>query len=107
MLTDELNTLEFRHLLKVVDDIREILHHEKISLPHIVVVGDQSHDIQADLTLIDLPEDVRFGSLPICTNPLSPIEHFIINDNYNLDEVEIILSSIFLMLVVYPLNTPT
>jgi hypothetical protein len=42
MLTDELNTPESRRLLKIVDDMREILHHEKIALPHIVVVGDQS-----------------------------------------------------------------
>ncbi|CAF1185040.1 unnamed protein product [Rotaria sordida] len=42
MLTNELNTPESRHLLKVVDEMREILHYEKISLPHIVVVGDQS-----------------------------------------------------------------
>lgn len=42
MLNDQLNTVESRNLLKIVDDMREILHHEKISLPHIVVVGDQS-----------------------------------------------------------------
>ncbi|CAF2947029.1 unnamed protein product [Rotaria sp. Silwood2] len=42
MLTNELNTPESRRLLKVVDEMREILHCEKISLPHIVVVGDQS-----------------------------------------------------------------
>jgi hypothetical protein len=42
MLTDELNSAESRRLLKIVDEMREILHHEKISLPHIVVVGDQS-----------------------------------------------------------------
>ncbi|CAF1540078.1 unnamed protein product, partial [Rotaria sordida] len=42
MLTNELNTSESRRLLKVVDEMREILHYEKISLPHIVVVGDQS-----------------------------------------------------------------
>ncbi|CAF1476974.1 unnamed protein product [Rotaria sordida] len=42
MLTNELNTPESRRLLKVVDEMREILHYEKISLPHIVVVGDQS-----------------------------------------------------------------
>ncbi|CAF1383451.1 unnamed protein product [Rotaria sordida] len=45
MLTDELNTAESRRLLKIVDDMREILHYEKISLPHIVVVGDQSVSI--------------------------------------------------------------
>ncbi len=42
MLTEALNAPESRRLLKIVDDMREILHHEKISLPHIVVVGDQS-----------------------------------------------------------------
>jgi hypothetical protein len=42
MLAGELNSAESRRLLKVVDDMREILHHEKINLPHIVVVGDQS-----------------------------------------------------------------
>ncbi|CAF4603734.1 unnamed protein product [Rotaria sp. Silwood1] len=42
MLNNELNTPESRRLLKVVDDMRETLHYEKISLPHIVVVGDQS-----------------------------------------------------------------
>ncbi|CAF1127864.1 unnamed protein product [Rotaria sordida] len=43
---------------------------------------------------ISFEEDVRLGSLPLCMNPLSSIEHFIINDNYNLDEVEVILSYI-------------
>ncbi|CAF0734630.1 unnamed protein product [Rotaria sordida] len=42
MLTNELNAPESRRLLKVIDDMRETLHYEKISLPHIVVVGDQS-----------------------------------------------------------------
>ena len=42
MLTDEFNAPESRRLLKVIDDMREILRQEKISLPHIVVVGDQS-----------------------------------------------------------------
>lgn len=42
MLNEALNAPEARRLLKIVDDMREILHHEKISLPHIVVVGDQS-----------------------------------------------------------------
>jgi hypothetical protein len=42
MLNEALNAPESRRLLKIVDDMREILHHEKISLPHIVVVGDQS-----------------------------------------------------------------
>ncbi|CAF4021323.1 unnamed protein product [Rotaria sordida] len=90
MLTDELNTLEFRHLLKVVDDIREILHHEKISLPHIVVVGDQSHDIQADLTLIDLPGDrLQFDS----------VEQFIKNSAH---QIKVIHISSFLLWSNYP-----
>ncbi|CAM4838812.1 unnamed protein product [Rotaria magnacalcarata] len=42
MLAEELNNLESRRLLSIVDQMREILHREKISLPHIVVVGDQS-----------------------------------------------------------------
>jgi hypothetical protein len=42
MLTEELNTPESCRLLKTVDGMREILHHEKISLPHIVVAGEQS-----------------------------------------------------------------
>jgi interferon-induced GTP-binding protein Mx1 len=42
MLNEALNSPESRRLLNIVDDMREILHHEKISLPHIVVVGDQS-----------------------------------------------------------------
>lgn len=42
MLTDEFNSTESRRLLTIVDRMREILHHEKISLPRIVVVGDQS-----------------------------------------------------------------
>ncbi|UJR20927.1 hypothetical protein I4U23_024036 [Adineta vaga] len=42
MLSDTLNSPESRRLLKIIDDMREILHHEKIPLPHIVVVGDQS-----------------------------------------------------------------
>lgn len=42
MLNEALNAPEARRLLKIVDDMREILHKEKISLPHIVVVGDQS-----------------------------------------------------------------
>jgi len=39
---DELNTEECRRLLMKVDKMREILQMEKISLPQIVVVGDQS-----------------------------------------------------------------
>lgn len=42
MLTDELNSEESRQLLSAVDRMREILHDEKIRLPEIVVVGDQS-----------------------------------------------------------------
>lgn len=42
MLTDELRSEESRELLSAVDRMREILHDEKIRLPEIVVVGDQS-----------------------------------------------------------------
>ncbi|CAF2562938.1 unnamed protein product [Rotaria sp. Silwood2] len=42
MLVDELNTKESSGLLSTVDRMREILHNEKITLPEIVVVGDQS-----------------------------------------------------------------
>jgi hypothetical protein len=42
MLVNELNSVESCRLLKVVDEMREILHQEKIALPQIVVVGDQS-----------------------------------------------------------------
>ncbi len=40
----ELNSEECRQLLKKVDKMREILQWEKVSLPQIVVVGDQSVD---------------------------------------------------------------
>ena len=42
MLADVLNTKESSGLLSAVDRMREILHNEKITLPEIVVVGDQS-----------------------------------------------------------------
>ncbi|CAF4015493.1 unnamed protein product [Rotaria sordida] len=42
MLVDELNTKESSGLLSAIDRMREILHNEKITLPEIVVVGDQS-----------------------------------------------------------------
>ncbi|UJR29173.1 hypothetical protein I4U23_010387 [Adineta vaga] len=42
MLANELNTDESRNLLSAIDRMREILHNEKIRLPEIVVVGDQS-----------------------------------------------------------------
>jgi GTPase SAR1 family protein len=42
MLADELNSEESRALLSAIDRMREILHDEKIRLPEIVVVGDQS-----------------------------------------------------------------
>jgi GTPase SAR1 family protein len=42
MLADELNSKESRELLSVVDRMREILHDNKIRLPEIIVVGDQS-----------------------------------------------------------------
>ncbi|CAF0866737.1 unnamed protein product [Adineta ricciae] len=78
MLTDEFNTPESRRLLKVVDDMREILHHEKISLPHIVVVGDQSvgkSSVLEALSGIQLPRaqnictrcplELRMKSIPL------------------------------------------
>ncbi|CAF4829525.1 unnamed protein product, partial [Rotaria magnacalcarata] len=42
MINKEINTEECRQLLKKVDKMREILQMEKVSLPQIVVVGDQS-----------------------------------------------------------------
>ena len=42
MINDEINSEECRQLLKKVDTMREILQMEKVSLPQIVVVGDQS-----------------------------------------------------------------
>ncbi len=49
MLVNELNSIESCRLLKVVDNMREILHQEKVALPHIVVVGDQSVRIKETL----------------------------------------------------------
>ena len=42
MINEEINSEECRRLLAKVDKMREILQMEKISLPQIVVVGDQS-----------------------------------------------------------------
>ncbi|CAF4334423.1 unnamed protein product [Rotaria socialis] len=42
MLSEQLNSSESRGLLLAIDKMREILHGEKITLPEIVVVGDQS-----------------------------------------------------------------
>ncbi|CAF1559680.1 unnamed protein product, partial [Adineta ricciae] len=42
MLGEHLNSEESRGLLLAIDKMREILHGEKITLPEIVVVGDQS-----------------------------------------------------------------
>ena len=42
MINKEINTDECRQLLRKVDRMREILQMERISLPQIVVVGDQS-----------------------------------------------------------------
>jgi hypothetical protein len=44
MINKEMNSEECRQLLKKVDKMREILQMEKVSLPQIVVVGDQSVD---------------------------------------------------------------
>ena len=44
MINNEINTEECRQLLMKVDTMREILQMEKIPLPQIVVVGDQSVD---------------------------------------------------------------
>ena len=46
MLVNELNSVESCHLLKVADNMREILHQEKVDLAHIVIVGDQSVHIK-------------------------------------------------------------
>ncbi|CAF0759358.1 unnamed protein product [Adineta steineri] len=42
MLGEQLNSAESRSLLSAIDKMRELLHGEKITLPEIVVVGDQS-----------------------------------------------------------------
>jgi GTPase SAR1 family protein len=42
MLGEQLNSTESRGLLLAIDKMREILHGEKVTLPEIVVVGDQS-----------------------------------------------------------------
>lgn len=42
IINKEINREECRQLLKKVDTMREILQMEKIPLPQIVVVGDQS-----------------------------------------------------------------
>ena len=43
-INKEMDSQECRQLLKKVDKMREILRMEKISLPQIVVVGEQSVD---------------------------------------------------------------
>ncbi|CAM4811195.1 unnamed protein product [Rotaria magnacalcarata] len=58
MLSNALENAESRHLLAVVDEMREMLHHEKIALPQIVVVGDQSvgkSSVLEGLSSIQLP----------------------------------------------------
>ncbi|CAF2040678.1 unnamed protein product [Rotaria magnacalcarata] len=58
MLSNALENAESRHLLAVVDEMREMLHHEKIALPQIVVVGDQSvgkSSVLEALSSIQLP----------------------------------------------------
>lgn len=42
MLSDQLKSDQSRDLLSAVDQMREILHGEKITLPEIAVVSDQS-----------------------------------------------------------------
>ena len=42
MLGEQLNRTESRGLLLAIDKMREVLHGEKVTLPEIVVVGDQS-----------------------------------------------------------------
>ena len=42
LINEEINSEKCRRLLEKVDKMREILQMEKISLPHIVVVGEQS-----------------------------------------------------------------
>lgn len=45
-INEEINSEECRRLLSKVDKMREILQMEKIALPQIVVVGDQSVKIR-------------------------------------------------------------
>ncbi|CAF5181686.1 unnamed protein product, partial [Rotaria sp. Silwood1] len=42
MLGEQLNNEESRGLLSAIDKMRELLHGERVTLPEIVVVGDQS-----------------------------------------------------------------
>ena len=42
MLSEQLNSVESRGLLSAIDKMREILHGENVTLPEIVVVGEQS-----------------------------------------------------------------
>ncbi|CAF1619586.1 unnamed protein product [Rotaria sp. Silwood1] len=42
MLGEQLNSVESRNLLSTIDKMRKLLHDEKVNLPEIVVVGDQS-----------------------------------------------------------------
>ena len=42
MLSEQWNSTGSRCLLSAIDKMREILHEEKVALPEIVVVGDQS-----------------------------------------------------------------
>ncbi|CAF2028320.1 unnamed protein product [Rotaria magnacalcarata] len=58
MLSNALENAESRRLLAVVDEMREMLHHEKIALPQIAVVGDQSvgkSSVLEALSSIQLP----------------------------------------------------
>lgn len=65
-------------------------------------IGHDSNKIHIYTLIFQLPvlnycnisfeENIPLGLLPIATNPSSPIQHLIIKDNYDLNEVDAILS---------------
>ena len=57
-INKQINSEECRRLLAKVDKMREILQMEKISLPQIVVVGDQS--VQMKLICISHEQKISF-----------------------------------------------
>ncbi|CAM4948963.1 unnamed protein product [Rotaria socialis] len=98
MINKEINTEECRQLLKKVDKMREILQMEKVSLPQIVVVGDQSvgkSSILEAISGIELPRaqnictrcplELRMKSAPpdsqdYATIRCAGVDELIIND---------------------------
>lgn len=98
MINEEINSEECRRLLAKVDKMREILQMEKISLPQIVVVGDQSvgkSSILESISGIELPRaqnictrcplELRMKHAPSDTNDYATIrcakmEETMIND---------------------------